>query len=68
MSLTGDITDASLVQDMIRRVMGTYGRLDYASNNAAIAASQVDAGGMKTADWPKAGFDWIDRRETKQRL
>jgi len=37
MSLTGDITDASLVQDMIRRVMATYGRLDCAFNNAGIA-------------------------------
>jgi NAD(P)-dependent dehydrogenase (short-subunit alcohol dehydrogenase family) len=57
MSLTGDITDASLVQDMIRRVMATYGRLDCAFNNAGIAPWQVDAGGMKTADWSEASFD-----------
>ena len=57
MSLTGDITDASLVQDMIRRVMATHGRLDCAFNNAGIAPWQVDAGGMKTADWSEASFD-----------
>src|SRR6516164_2165855 len=48
-SLTGDITDANLVQDMIRRVVTAYGRLDCAFNNAGIAPWQVEAGGMKTA-------------------
>ena len=57
MSLTGDITDASLVQDMIRRVMATHGRLDCAFNNAGIAPWQVDAVGMKTADWSEASFE-----------
>jgi NAD(P)-dependent dehydrogenase (short-subunit alcohol dehydrogenase family) len=56
-SLTGDITDANLVQDMIRRVVTAYGRLDCAFNNAGIAPWQVEAGGMKTAEWSEAAFD-----------
>src|SRR5690348_14151588 len=34
MSLTGDITDAGLVERMIGSVMAAYGRLDCAFNNA----------------------------------
>jgi NAD(P)-dependent dehydrogenase (short-subunit alcohol dehydrogenase family) len=56
-SLTGDITDDNLVQDMIRRVVTAYGRLDCAFNNAGIAPWQVEAGGMKTAEWSEAAFD-----------
>jgi NAD(P)-dependent dehydrogenase (short-subunit alcohol dehydrogenase family) len=35
----------------------TYGRLDCAFNNAGIAPWQVEAGGMKTAEWLEASFD-----------
>jgi NAD(P)-dependent dehydrogenase (short-subunit alcohol dehydrogenase family) len=57
MSLTGDVTDAKLVQAMIRHVVATYGRLDCAFNNAGIAPWQVEAGGMKTAERSEAAFD-----------
>ena len=57
MSLTGDITNAGLVQTMIKNVVAAYGRLDCAFNNAGIAPWQVDAGGMKTAEWSEEAFD-----------
>jgi NAD(P)-dependent dehydrogenase (short-subunit alcohol dehydrogenase family) len=57
MSLTGDITTSGLVQDMIRGVVAAYGHLDCAYNNAGIAPWQVDAGGMKTAEWSEESFD-----------
>ena len=37
MSLTSDITNGGLVQDMIGSVVAAYGRLDCAFNNASIA-------------------------------
>ena len=49
MSLTGDITNAGVVQDMIRSVVAACGRLDCAFNNAGIAPWQVDAGGIKNS-------------------
>jgi len=57
MSLTGDITDAGLVEAMISSVVATHGRLDCAFNNAGIAPWQVEAGGKKTAEWSEASFD-----------
>ena len=49
MTLTGDVTDASVVEAMVKSVVAAYGRLDCAFNNAGIAGFQVDAGGKKTA-------------------
>jgi NAD(P)-dependent dehydrogenase (short-subunit alcohol dehydrogenase family) len=57
MSLSGDITDAGLVQAMIGSAVAAYGRLDCAFNNAGIAPWQVEASGMKTAEWSEASFD-----------
>jgi NAD(P)-dependent dehydrogenase (short-subunit alcohol dehydrogenase family) len=57
MSLTGDITDASFVRAMASAVVATYGRLDCAFNNAGIATWQVEAMGMKTAEWSEESFD-----------
>jgi NAD(P)-dependent dehydrogenase (short-subunit alcohol dehydrogenase family) len=57
MSLTGDITNGGLVQDMIGSVIAAYGRLDCAFNNAGIAPWQVEAGGMKTAGWSEQSFN-----------
>ena len=57
MSLTGDVTNGGLVQDMIGSVVAAYGRLDCAFNNAGIAPWQVEAGGMKTAEWSEQSFD-----------
>ncbi len=56
-SLTGDVTRTDHVQAMIEGVIACYGYLDCAFNNAGIAPWQVDAAGMKTADWPEASFD-----------
>jgi NAD(P)-dependent dehydrogenase (short-subunit alcohol dehydrogenase family) len=38
-------------------VVGAYGRLDCAFNNAGIAGYQVDAAGKKTAEWSEDAFD-----------
>jgi NAD(P)-dependent dehydrogenase (short-subunit alcohol dehydrogenase family) len=57
MLLTGDITDGGLVRSMVESVVATYGRLDCAFNNAGIAPWQVEAGGMKTAEWSEESFD-----------
>jgi NAD(P)-dependent dehydrogenase (short-subunit alcohol dehydrogenase family) len=57
MTLTGDVTNASVVEAMVQSVVTAYGRLDCAFNNAGIAGFQVDAGGKKTADWSEAAFD-----------
>ena len=57
MSLTGDITNAGLARALVENVVATYGRLDCAFNNAGIAPWQVEAGGMKTAEWSEESFD-----------
>jgi NAD(P)-dependent dehydrogenase (short-subunit alcohol dehydrogenase family) len=57
MSLTGDITVGGLVRSMVESVVTAYGRLDCAFNNAGIAPWQVEAGGMKTAEWSEESFD-----------
>jgi NAD(P)-dependent dehydrogenase (short-subunit alcohol dehydrogenase family) len=56
-SLSGDVTVAARVQAMLDGVIAAYGRLDCAFNNAGIAPHQVDAGGLKTDEWPEASFD-----------
>ena len=57
MTLTGDVTDAAVVEASVKSVVAAYGRLDCAFNNAGIAGFQVDAAGMKTAEWSEAAFD-----------
>ena len=57
MTLTGDVTDARVVEGLVKSVVTTYGRLDCAFNNAGIAGWQVDASGQKTADWSEESFD-----------
>jgi NAD(P)-dependent dehydrogenase (short-subunit alcohol dehydrogenase family) len=57
MSLTGDVTDAKVVEETVKSVVTAYGRLDCAFNNAGIAGFQVDASGRKTAEWSEASFD-----------
>ena len=57
MSLTGDVTDAGAVSGMIEAVVGAYGRLDCAFNNAGIAGYQVDASGKRTHEWPDESVD-----------
>ena len=57
MTLTGDVTNANVVESMVKSVVTAYGRLDCAFNNAGIAGFHVDAAGKKTADWSEAAFD-----------
>ena len=57
MSLTGDVTDAGAVGGMIEAVVGAYGRLDCAFNNAGIAGYQVNASGKRTHEWPDESVD-----------
>jgi len=57
MSLTGDVTDSTAVQAMIKSVVSAYGRIDCAFNNAGIAGYQVDAAGKKTHEWSDEAFD-----------
>jgi NAD(P)-dependent dehydrogenase (short-subunit alcohol dehydrogenase family) len=56
-SLSGDVADDADVRAMVDAVVGTYGRLDCAFNNAGIAGWQVDAVGKKTAEWSEEAFD-----------
>jgi NAD(P)-dependent dehydrogenase (short-subunit alcohol dehydrogenase family) len=56
-SLSGEVTQDADVRSMIDSVVGAYGRLDCAFNNAGIAGWQVDAGGKKTAEWSEEAFD-----------
>src|SRR5215472_14847981 len=57
MSLSGDVTRDADVRAMIDGVVGAYGRLDCAFNNAGIAGWQVEAAGKKTAEWSEEAFD-----------
>lgn len=56
-TLTGDVTRTKDVRTMIEDTVTAYGRLDCAFNNAGIAGYQVDALGLKTAEWSEASFD-----------
>ena len=56
-SLSGEVTRDADVRAMIEGVVGAYGRLDCAFNNAGIAGYQVEAAGKKTAEWSEEAFD-----------
>jgi NAD(P)-dependent dehydrogenase (short-subunit alcohol dehydrogenase family) len=56
-TLTGDVTDAEVVQAMINDTLTAHGSLDCAFNNAGIAPYQVSASGRKTAEWEEESFD-----------
>src|SRR3954464_2576318 len=56
-SLSGDVTRDADVRAMVEAVVGAYGRLDCAFNNAGIAGWQVEAVGKKTAEWSEEAFD-----------
>jgi len=56
-SLSGDVSRDADVRAMIDAVVGIYGRLDCAFNNAGIAGWQVDAILKKTAEWSEEAFD-----------
>lgn len=54
-----DMTDRAQVDDMVRQVVGAYGRLDGAFNNAGITGGQIGQGGRFTADWDEDAWDRI---------
>jgi len=56
-SLSGEVTRDDDARAMIEGVVGAYGRLDCAFNNAGIAGYQVEAAGKKTAEWSEEAFD-----------
>src|SRR6516225_2127771 len=56
-SFSGEVTRDADVRTMIEGVVGAYGRLDCAFNNAGIAGWQVEAAGKKTAEWSEDAFD-----------
>ncbi|MGA8380252.1 MAG: glucose 1-dehydrogenase [Stellaceae bacterium] len=56
-SLSGEVARDADVRAMVEAVIGAYGRLDCAFNNAGIAGWQVEAAGKKTAEWSEEAFD-----------
>ena len=56
-SLAGDVTRDADVREMIDAVVGVYGRLDCAFNNAGVAGWHVGSFNQKTAEWTEESFD-----------
>src|SRR5260370_780760 len=55
-SLSGDVTRDADVRAMIEGVVGAYGQLDCAFNNAGIAGWHVEAAAKQTAEWSEEAF------------
>lgn len=51
--IEADVTDAAQVEDMIGRTVETYGRLDFAFNNAGISGRGAPAADVSIDDWSK---------------
>ncbi|CAN5729751.1 SDR family oxidoreductase [soil metagenome] len=51
--IEADVTDAARVENMVRRTVDTYGRLDYAFNNAGISGRGAPAADISIDDWGK---------------
>jgi NAD(P)-dependent dehydrogenase (short-subunit alcohol dehydrogenase family) len=56
-SLSGDVSKDADVRAMIDAVVGAYGRLDCAFNNAGVAGWHVGSVIQKTAEWSEESFD-----------
>ncbi|MGD9805182.1 MAG: glucose 1-dehydrogenase [Hyphomicrobiaceae bacterium] len=52
-----EISNAADVSAMVARTVDAFGRLDCAFNNAGISGYNVNAGGLKTAEWSEESFD-----------
>jgi NAD(P)-dependent dehydrogenase (short-subunit alcohol dehydrogenase family) len=52
-----EVSNAADVNAMVKRAVDAFGRLDCAFNNAGISGYNVNAGGLKTAEWPEESFD-----------
>ena len=48
-----DVSQAKGVQDMIAQTMKTYGRLDFACNNAGVEGVSAPLAEMKNSDWQR---------------
>jgi NAD(P)-dependent dehydrogenase (short-subunit alcohol dehydrogenase family) len=57
LTLTGDVSRARDVREMLDDTIIAYGRLDCAFNNAGIAGWHVEAAGKRTADWSEEAFE-----------
>jgi NAD(P)-dependent dehydrogenase (short-subunit alcohol dehydrogenase family) len=56
-SLSGDVSRDADVRAIIDAVVGAYGRLDCAFNNAGVAGWHVGSVNQKTAEWSEESFD-----------
>jgi NAD(P)-dependent dehydrogenase (short-subunit alcohol dehydrogenase family) len=56
-SLSGDVSRDADARAMIEAVVGAYGRLDCAFNNAGVAGWHVASVNQKTAEWSEEAFD-----------
>jgi NAD(P)-dependent dehydrogenase (short-subunit alcohol dehydrogenase family) len=55
--LSGDVSREGEMRAIVDAVVAAFGRLDCAFNNAGISGYQVEAAGLKTAEWSEASFD-----------
>jgi NAD(P)-dependent dehydrogenase (short-subunit alcohol dehydrogenase family) len=52
-----EVSSAADVNAMVKRTVEAFGRLDCAFNNAGISGYNVNAAGLKTAEWSEDSFD-----------
>jgi NAD(P)-dependent dehydrogenase (short-subunit alcohol dehydrogenase family) len=52
-----EVSNAADVNAMVKRTVDAFGRLDCAFNNAGISGYNVNAAGLKTAEWSEESFD-----------
>jgi NAD(P)-dependent dehydrogenase (short-subunit alcohol dehydrogenase family) len=52
-SVPTDVASSESVQGLLARTIETYGRLDYAHNNAGVAAAQHDVADLPEAEWDR---------------
>jgi NAD(P)-dependent dehydrogenase (short-subunit alcohol dehydrogenase family) len=48
-----DVASSASVQEMVDATIAAYGRLDFAHNNAGVAAAQHDVGDLPEAEWDR---------------
>lgn len=48
-----DVAASASVESMVARAIDTYGRLDYAHNNAGVAGEQGDVADVSAAEWDR---------------
>lgn len=48
-----DVSSAASVRNMVDATIGAFGRLDYAHNNAGVAAAQHDVADLPEAEWDR---------------